>query len=562
MFHLTPHPRPRRRAFALAFALACALAAPARAFEVLPPGFVLEDVASGAAFTMPVGLAYLPDGALLVAEKRGQVRVVRNGVVLPQPMWQAENEVLNNGDRGLLSVAVDPGFATNRYVYFLYTVDPNGDGQDGDDDAFGRLTRYQVSTMNPDVVDPTTRTVLMGATWTDAPPSGSSTHAIGSLRWGRDGSLLVSIGEGAQFSTMDAGGLDPAMFSFGRTDPIEDIGAFRAQYLGSLGGKVLRINPATGLGYPSNPFATADLGLAQSRVWAYGLRNPFRFAVRPLSGTTDPAAGRPGTLYIADVGWRTWEEISVADAGGRNFGWPCYEGFGGEPEYQAAAPEHSGCGTIGTATNPSLVTAPITQVHHLDEALSSPPGFRGMCVSGIGFYAGFGYPVAWRNRAFACDYGFGTIRALVIDANDQLLGVQEFASDVPGPVDLVTEPATGDLVFIALDLGQVKRIRYTGSVGVAVAPVVAGVRLSEARPNPTTGRVEWVIDLPGPATVTLAIHDAAGREVWRERATHGAGLHPLAWSGQAAEGPAAPGVYIARVEAGGQTLRRRFALVR
>ena len=72
----------------------------------------------------------MPDGRLLVAEKRGRVYVVDHGTKLPTPMWQRENEVLNNGDRGLLDVAVDPYFFVNHYVYFLYTVDPDSNGTD------------------------------------------------------------------------------------------------------------------------------------------------------------------------------------------------------------------------------------------------------------------------------------------------------------------------------------------------------------------------------------------------------------------------------------------------
>ena len=172
------------------------LAAPARA-AVAPLDFVVENAVPGVGFNNPTALAFTPDGRILVAEKRGVVRLVKDGVKLLQPMWSGEAEVLNNGDRGLLSIAVDPHYATNHYVYLAYAVDPDSNGVDDNDDAFGRVTRYRTSEADSNVIDPASRTVLIGATWSEGFPSGSSSHAVGALRWGADGSLLVSWGEGA-----------------------------------------------------------------------------------------------------------------------------------------------------------------------------------------------------------------------------------------------------------------------------------------------------------------------------------------------------------------------------
>lgn len=113
----------------------------------------------------------------------------------------------------------------------------------------------------------------------------------------------------------------------------QDIGAYRAQYLGSMNGKVLRLDPATGDGVPSNPFFIPGQPRApQSRVWRVG-SDPFRMTLRPGSGSADPADADPGTLYIGDVGWNLWEELNVASTGGQNFGWPIYEGMVQEAEY-------------------------------------------------------------------------------------------------------------------------------------------------------------------------------------------------------------------------------------
>src|SRR5262249_35010653 len=152
------------------------------------------------------------------------------------------------------------------------------------DDAFGRLTRYTVGFTDSSTVDYTTRTILLGVDWAHGAPSGSTSHSEGDLIWGRDGSLFVSFGDGAQYIVADAGAWDPTLFLPGRLDPSQDIGAFRAQWIGSLCGKILRIDPATGQGYPSNPFWNGDPSSVQSRVWCYGFRNPFRFTRRPGTG--------------------------------------------------------------------------------------------------------------------------------------------------------------------------------------------------------------------------------------------------------------------------------------
>jgi glucose/arabinose dehydrogenase len=209
------------------------------AYLTVPSGFVVENAVPGAAFDTPTGIAFLPDGRMLVTLKEGTVWMVQNGSKLPGQMLDLRRVVLNQGDRGLLDVAVDPNFGSNRYLYFVYVVDPDSNMVDNNDDAYSRLVRYQLP-IGSNFVDTTTRAVLFGRSWPEGPPSGSESHTDGSLRWGVDGSLMVSIGDGAQFDGVDQGGDDPGLFQPGRTNPLEDIGAYRAQYVGSLAGKILR----------------------------------------------------------------------------------------------------------------------------------------------------------------------------------------------------------------------------------------------------------------------------------------------------------------------------------
>src|SRR5262249_13657816 len=119
----------------------------------------------------------------------------------------------------------------------------------------------------------------------------------------------------------------------------ENVGAFRAQLVDSLSGKILRLDPATGNGVPGNPFYEPSAARSpRSRVWGLGLRDPQHFTVRPGSGSARAADGRPGTLYIGDVGSGAWEALVVARDGRMNFGWPLYAGVGNDTTDYAELP--------------------------------------------------------------------------------------------------------------------------------------------------------------------------------------------------------------------------------
>jgi PKD repeat protein/glucose/arabinose dehydrogenase len=430
----------------------------------LPPGFAAIEVGPSGEWDTPVGIAIAPDGRVFVIEKRGRVHVVENDVRVEPPFLQLDAEVLNNGDRGLLGIALDPGFAANGRLYLLYSVDPDGDGVDDEEPAFGRLTRYTASASNRNRADPASRVVLLGETWRTGITSCFHSHAVGALRFGDDGSLLLSAGDAASASFMDDGGSHAACFGSGRTDPAEDIGAFRSQWIGSLAGKVLRLDPSTGGGLSTNPYYTGNPLDAASRVWVYGLRNPFRFCVRPGTGSPDPTDGLPGTLYIGDVGWKNWEEVTVTSPeGGDNHGWPCREGFGAHAEYSSGTPAHHGCGTIGSASNPGPVLDPLASWHHTTASLSTPPGLSGNCVGAASFYEGSTYPAQYRGACFFADYERNWIKAARVDAQDNLIEVLDFATDAEGPVDLVADPASGDLHYVSIRRNQIWRIRYDPS---------------------------------------------------------------------------------------------------
>jgi glucose/arabinose dehydrogenase len=263
-----------------------------------------------------------------------------------EPILDISDEVAGYGELGCLGFALHPGFAQNGFIYLLYVTDRHHlfnfgtDDYDPEEDEYyaasqGRLTRFQIDIIDYQTVIPDSRTVLFGEGIGEGSPSVSISHGTGDLEFGEDGTLLASLGDGNTWVDFFAGEdqeipsfcFDPQALEDGIMRPEENVGSFRAQQVNSYSGKVIRIDPLTGEGIPSNPFYDPnDPDAARSKVWALGLRNPYRMSVRPGTGSSDPADGNPGTIYISDVGYNQWEEINVCDGPGYNFGWPIFEG--------------------------------------------------------------------------------------------------------------------------------------------------------------------------------------------------------------------------------------------
>lgn len=265
---------------------------------------------------------------------------------------------------------------------------------------------------------------------------------------------------------------------------------------------------------------------------------------------------------IGEVGLDLWEELNVATAGGCNFGWPCYEGPATNDWYIGAAPAHHGCATIGTPDNPSPPTAPAYTYHHSDPALSVPPGFHGFCIVGGVFYPGTSYPSPYRGAYFYADWGRSVIRRATFDANQRIISNVDFATGADGPVHFAVDPLTSDVLYVSYVTSQIRRIRYTGSVDVDVAPPVA-IALSEAFPNPTLAIASFTLEVPVRGDVRWTVSDLQGHVVWREWRSLDAGRWTLQWPGTDERGARQrPGVYFARIECDGQSLVRRIVLRR
>jgi glucose/arabinose dehydrogenase/PKD repeat protein len=469
---------------------------------LLPPDFTSEVVVDGV--FGPTDFVFSPDGRIVVARKGGQVQTFLDGVQEPGDLIDLGDEVSNFGDRGLLALALHPGFTPdggpNSWIYLYYTYDPvpGTDGPNGsfEEAAMGRLTRYrvveQVVQGTPSLrADPASRQILLGERLPDGRmptgvPSLGESHNGGSLVWGSDGSLLLSTGDGTDASVTDLGGLQPWGFDdfvnpvTGLVGPVareEDSGMFRSQDLRSLAGKVLRIDPETGLGLPSNPFYDGDPDSRTSRVWALGLRNAFRMERVPGSGASDPSLGDPGTFVVADVGTSRWEEVNVVQVG-QNFGWPCFEHT--EP---LGAQGHSwGANPFNKPTCATLVGTPLTAAlaYRRDDPLNYfPPGTHqsvdgvpldgliGISITGGTFYEGGSYPPAYHGRYFFSDFGLSWIKAAAFDSGLAVTEFSTFAENAVRPVAFRTDPVSGDLHVLEFGLGavvpgRITAVRYLG----------------------------------------------------------------------------------------------------
>lgn len=479
--------------------------------QSLPEGFVAEPIGTG--WASPVGLCWIDETRLLVAERDGRVWYVENDA-RKNLVYDIASETLVNGDRGLLGIAVPPDFDLSGWLYLFHVVDPNG--SDRANLSYARLIRVHTS-YDPSgnlVADPASRQYLLGDSWSNGVTSCHLSHTIGGLRFLSDGSLVMTTGDNAHYDLTDVGGADPNCFLPGRTPLDQDLGAYRSQYDDTLCGKVLRLDPETGLGLPDNPYFTGDANDLRSRIWARGLRNPYRFTLMPGTGPRE-------ALLIGDVGWNLWEEINLC-AGGENFGWPCFEGLGPQVDYQNA--DFRGMCT-GVGSNHA---APLIAWHH---SQGGPSGFRGNCATGLAVYTGDRYPEIYRGRLFFFDYGRNWLRAADLGDDLSIESILVFGREMNGPVELVEQPGTRDLVYCSLG-GGVLRLRYVGGQVPPVAVLDA---------DPTFG--------PGDLQVTLSAVRSADPEG-----------QPLAYAWDLGDGTSASGATVQHAYTGTGSFRVRLTV--
>ncbi len=239
---------------------------------------------------------------------------------------------------------------------------------------------------------------------------------MGSIEFGTDGALYVTIGDGTSYNRMDP-----------RTVRVQDVD--------NLSGKVLRIDPLTGDGLTDNPFFNGDADANRSKVYQLGVRNSFRMAIDPLTGL----------VYTGDVGWSTWEEINVGGPGS-NFGWPYFEGGDGQSLQQSVYSQLSEAQAFYASG--AEVTAPLVALNH------ATTGINAIVMGDI--YRGSAYPAEYYGDLFFNDLGQGIVRNVSLDAAGNVTSVDTFDTGA-NVVVMIQQGPDGLLYYVDLDDGEVGR---------------------------------------------------------------------------------------------------------
>ncbi|WP_375426092.1 fibronectin type III domain-containing protein [uncultured Friedmanniella sp.] len=433
----------------------------------VPVGFTDSQVAS---VPSPTALAATPDGRLLVASQGGQIRVVKNGVLLATPALDLAGKNCTNSERGVLGVAADPD-PTSRTVYVFYTARGSdatcpvaGSGPNPAGAPRNRVSRF---TMTGDVIDPASEVRLLDGIYSTA-----GYHNAGDLHVGHDGYLYVTTGDGGcdyHGDATHAGGSGCG----GDNDTSRDRNV--------LNGKVLRIttsggiptdNPFTGTGTARCNTGPAAAGTTCQEAYAVGLRNPFRFAFDPNATGT--------TFRIDDVGQNVWEEIDQG-ARGADYGWNTREG------HCQRTDSESSCGS----PTPAGLTDPVYDYPHS----TTVGGVSCGSITGGAYVPTGVWPAAYNGSYLFSDYVCGTIFALspggvrttlVSGLGSSSAVAMTFAPDVAGGGD-----GAGQSLYYTSYAGggEVRRLAATGTANRApVARVTA---------SPTSGALPLTVTLNG-----------------------------------------------------------------
>jgi glucose/arabinose dehydrogenase len=507
-----------------------AVAAP-KTFTIPFSGLTSTPVLTG--LSSPVAFRFAPGNRIYVASKPGVVQVFDGpGDATPTTALDIRGQVYDQGARGLLGLAVDPAFATDKpFIYVLYSYDrdpfgssdvPRWGGNDGGDacasppgaetdgcTSSARLVRYRVG--GDGVADESSAKILIDGAdqttggWCQQFPA----NGIGTVEFGPDGMLYVGAGDGASSTAVDFGQLGGSAGSPTPANPCADApekrgtaltpttsqgGALRSQAVRgatadgyvSWDGAILRVDPATGDAASGNPLLTNGIA-GDDRIVAYGLRNPYRFAFRP--GTSE--------LWLGDRGWSSAEEIDTFTAGGGqtsvpNFGWPCHEGAQRQAGYDTA--DINLCESLYATPESKLggVSSPLAAPYHAwahpgqQPATGCADAADGSAVGGR-FVTATSWPSALQGAYIFADAAHGCIAAM-----------QRLANGKPDPtkrVALVTNTAAqdlqigpgGDVYWIDGPDGSINRLR---SSRTNVPPVARFTATPANGPAPLTVHVD------------------------------------------------------------------------
>lgn len=385
------------------------LGSPLKNKAQFPESLGFEEIISGLA--SPVFITHANDGTnrLFIIEKAGYIRVFNNNSLLSIPFLDVDSIVNSEGERGLFALAFHPGYQANGRFYIVYN---NNSGA-------LVLASFLRSPSDINVADSSSQITLLTI------PKNYSNHNGGTLAFGVDGYLYWSTGDGG-------GGGDPDN---------------NAQNLNSLLGKIIRIDVDTGSPYTipdTNPFYNSTDPLIRQEIWAYGLRNPWRFSFDRL--THD--------LYIGDVGQGAREEISFQPAdstGGENYGWRIMEG-------NLCYNPPSGC-------NQSNKVLPIAEYSHS----------LGCSVTGGYVYRGELYP-EFRGVYFYGDFCSGKIFSLYHDPVNGWINTQ--VVDTSYSISTFGEDEDGEIYFADYSGGKVYKLTFPTTVVNSVLPTSRSVQVN------------------------------------------------------------------------------------
>jgi len=420
-------------------------------FAALPTNFSDQSVVTG--LDLPSGFTFLPDGRMIIIEQKTfRVRLVLAGGSTADTTLTISDVNGSGNERGLLGVAIDPQWPTDPYIYFYFTQTPT---------IKCHIVRY---TATGDLSNGASSNLTLGSRYsiiTDIPDAASN-HNGGTLRFGIDGKLYASLGE--------------------------DADACGAQNNTLLKGNILRLNvdalpagpggpPAKSLiTPPDNPFV-GSANVNAKLVFAFGLRNPFRFQVDSVTGK----------LFISDVGQNIYEELDQC-VGGENFGWPNYEG----PNFfSGSCPATSPVGPIAWYDRSAFASASIIC------------GGRYRRVVG----GAFTFPADYEGDVFFSEYYQGFIRRI-----RETAGVWNPAPGAPGQPD-ATNWATaitnvsdyaigpdGALYYCKQFTAGIRRIVYTGLQPAGIAQGITATAVSPSRID-----IDWNAPVNGGAVASYDV---------------------------------------------------------
>lgn len=509
---------------------------------VLPDEFTEEDL--GLELVQPIGISFDDEGIGYIWEKGGKVWTLSpDGTQSEEPLIDISEEVSSYGDHGLVDLALHPSFETTGLIYLYYVVDrhhllafggPEYDPMKTQDNqaSIGRVSSYVITKENgvPILVEGSNK-IIFGKSPEDGLPILMTSHAVGSIVFGTDGSLLLTCGDGGSFRQADIGNAADTYHDQAIEDGIisenENLGSFRAMLLNSLNGKVLRIDPDTGEGIPSNPYYDpSDPSGKRSRIWSLGFRNPYKMVKIPETGSHFMEDGDPGVFLLGDVGSSQWEELNIIDGKGQWFGWPLFEGFIGHWAYrqfdvrnpEAIVPLQGPTGCRDTFyfkdlyvqeneeeeyvfTHPcdenSQIQNTIPTFVHINPALAysnttwNPPAkthyktfvdgevmglsildslstIEGDIVDGtslipIGYNSYDNFPSDYTEKLFVADF-YGFIYSASLNDQNQLESIEKFLETDEGITDGVFSPHDGCLYYTHIVDESIRRICYGGDI--------------------------------------------------------------------------------------------------